>query len=191
MKTTFIICLTFTPVLFGFQKEPINKEFLQANVYGNRVINKSIINYDKSFVSDDRLFYESLISTKTETPDQKLVKKTLQNYISGSSYNKLELIKSAFASNATLYLTGRQGFKRYTPEEYANFFKNGEAGKFNGREGRILEFEITKDIATAKVEIAGPKRKWVYIDLFLLKKIEGNWKIISKTATKVSEVKAN
>ncbi|WP_272151459.1 nuclear transport factor 2 family protein [Tenacibaculum aiptasiae] len=123
--------------------------------------------------------------------DQIEIEKTLQNYITGSSYNKLDLIKSAFASNATLYLTGRQGFKRYTPEEYANFFKNGETGKFNGRVGKVLEVEITKDIATAKVEIAGPKRKWVYIDLFLLKKIEGSWKIISKTATKVSEVKAN
>lgn len=117
--------------------------------------------------------------------EKESVKKTLQNYIDGSSYNKLELLKSAFTGDATLYLTGREGFKRYTPEEYANFFKGKKAGEFNGRDGKILSIEIIKDIATAKVEIAGPKRKWVYIDLFLLKKMNDQWKIISKTATRV------
>ncbi|WP_431166121.1 nuclear transport factor 2 family protein [Tenacibaculum halocynthiae] len=126
--------------------------------------------------------------TETET-ENLLVKKTLQNYIEGSSYNKLKLLESAFAENAILYLTGRDGFKVYTPKEYTGFFKNSIKGKFNGRDGKILSVEVVKDIATAKVEIAGPGRKWVYIDLFLLKKTNGNWKIISKTATKVDDPK--
>lgn len=113
-------------------------------------------------------------------------KETLQNYIDGSSYNKLNLLKSAFAQDATLYLTGKDGtFKRYTPAEYANFFKNKKAGEFNGRVGKILQVDVEKDIATAKVEISNPKFGWTYIDLFLLKETENEWKIISKTATKV------
>lgn len=125
-----------------------------------------------------------MLQAQTET-ENLLVKKTLHNYIEGSSYNKLKLLESAFTENATLYLTGRDGFKVYTPKEYIGFFKNSIKGKFNGRDGKILSVEVVKDIATAKVEIAGPGRKWVYIDLFLLKKTNGNWKIISKTATKV------
>lgn len=120
-----------------------------------------------------------------EQPDEILIKKTLKNYINGSSYNERDTLKSAFAKNATLYLTGRKGFKRYTPEEYANFFKGKEKGEFNGRRGEILSIEKTKDIAIAKVEISNPKQKWVYIDLFLLKKVDDHWKIISKTATRV------
>ncbi len=116
-----------------------------------------------------------------------LVEKTLQNYMQGSSYNKLDVLESAFTENATLYLTGKDGFKRYTPKEYAGFFKNKKYGEFNGRVAKILAIEITKDIATAKVEIAGPDRKWVYVDLFLLKKFEEGWKIISKTATRVDD----
>lgn len=113
------------------------------------------------------------------------VEKTLQNYIHGSSYNELIQLESAFTENATLYLTGRDGiFKRYTPKDYIGFFKNGEKGKFNGRTGTVLSIEIVNDIAMAKVEIAGSDRTWVYIDLFLLKKIENEWKIISKTATR-------
>ncbi len=117
------------------------------------------------------------------------LEKTLQNYIKGSSYNELDILKSAFAENATLYLTTRDGSKRFTPEEYAGFFKNRKKGEFNGRVGKVLSIDIIKDIAFAKVEIAGPDRKWVYIDLFLLKKVNENWQIISKTATKVKDSK--
>jgi len=115
------------------------------------------------------------------------VEETLKKYMEGSSYNKPQMLESAFTQNATLYLTGKDGFKLYSPKEYVGFFKNAEKGKFNGRDAKVLEIEVTKDIATAKVEIAGPERKWVYIDLFLLKKIENSWKIISKTATRVDD----
>ncbi len=115
-----------------------------------------------------------------------LVEKTLQNYIEGSSYNKLDLLESAFAENATLYLTSKGKFKVFTPKEYVAFFKNNEPGKFNGRYGKVLSIEVVKDIAMAKVEILMPARKWVYMDLFLLKKLDGGWKIISKTATRTN-----
>ena len=120
------------------------------------------------------------------------VEATLQKYMEGSSYNKVELLESAFTTNATLYLTLKDGnFKPITPKDYVGFFKNGEVGKFNGREAKVLAIEVVKDIATAKVEIAGPERKWVYIDLFLLKKFEYGWKIISKTATRVDNAVNN
>lgn len=114
-----------------------------------------------------------------------LIEKTLKKYMNGSSYNKPEMLLSAFTENATLYLTGKDGFKLYSPKEYVGFFKNAKKGAFNGRDAKIFAIEVVKDIATAKVEIAGPSRKWVYIDLFLLKKFEKGWKIISKTATRV------
>ena len=131
-------------------------------------------------------------STYRKSSHNPAVVKTLQKYMEGSSYNKREMLLSAFAENATLYLTNRDGdFKRYSPNEYADFFKNAEKGKFNGRDTKILEVTVTKDIATAKVEIAGPNRAWVYIDLFLLKKIKNDWKIISKTATRVDDIEKN
>ena len=113
------------------------------------------------------------------------VEKALQNYMEGSSYNKPEMLESAFTENATLYLTGKDGFKLYTPKEYVAFFRDSKKDTFNGRDAKVLAIEVVKDIATAKVEIAGPERKWVYIDLFLLKKFENGWKIISKTATRI------
>ncbi|GGG12628.1 hypothetical protein GCM10011344_11680 [Dokdonia pacifica] len=131
-------------------------------------------------------------STYREASYDPAVVQTLQKYMDGSSYNKREMLLSAFADNATLYLTNRDGdFKRYSPSAYADFFKNDEKGTFNGRVAKILDITITKDIATAKVEIAGPNRAWVYIDLFLLKKFKNEWKISSKTATRVDETPKN
>ncbi len=115
------------------------------------------------------------------------VEETLQAYMEGSSYNKLDMLESAFVENATLYLTARGGFKVFTPKEYGSFFKNAEAGKFNGRHAKVLAIEVVRDIATAKVEISIPEKKMLYVDLFLLKKIGDEWKIISKTATRVDD----
>ena len=139
----------------------------------------------KYYISLLTLFFATQFTTaQSETIK---VQETLQKYMDGSSYAKLEMLESAFTENATLYLGGRDGFKRYTPKEYAAFFKNAEKGKFNGRHTKVLAIEVIKDIATAKVEISIPERKMVYIDLFLLKKFEDGWKIISKTATRVDE----
>ncbi len=139
----------------------------------------------KNYILVCVLFFTIQI-TKAQS-ENSLVEKTIQNYIDGSSYNKLDLLKSAFAENATLYLTGKDGFKLYTPNEYVAFFKGKTEGVFNGRNGKVLTVEVVKDIARAKAEIAIPKRGMLYIDLFLLKKFDNGWKIISKTARRIDD----
>ncbi len=130
------------------------------------------------------LLFGIIFQLATAQTEQGLVERTLQNYIEGSSYNKLEMLENAFAENATLYLTGKDGFKVYSPKEYISFFSNSKPGEFNGRYGQILTIDVKEDIATAKAEILIPSRNWRYTDLFLLKKINDQWKIISKTATR-------
>ena len=153
---------------------------------GSFLINRS--NKKTTSKQTENFYPISNPSAYGKAPQNPSVVKTLLKYIEGSSYNKKELLLSAFADNATLYLTNRDGeFKRNAPSAYVDVFKNAQKGTFNGREAKILEIEVTKDIATAKVEIAGPNRAWVYIDLFLLKKFENDWKIISKTATRVDD----
>ncbi|WP_103068244.1 nuclear transport factor 2 family protein [Aquimarina sediminis] len=141
----------------------------------------------KNYILSTVILLFTLQSVKSQS-DYSEVENTLQNYINGSSYNKLDVLESAFTKNATLYLTAKKGFKVFTPKEYVAFFKNNEPGKFNGRNGKVLAVELVQDIATAKVEISIPKREMVYIDLFLLKKTNNGWKIISKTATKMENL---
>nr|WP_299343471.1 nuclear transport factor 2 family protein [Allomuricauda sp.] len=112
------------------------------------------------------------------------IKATLQTYLDGSSYNDPEKIVSAFYEEADLFLHKEdEELFIMTPAEYAALFAKREKGTFNGREGTILNVDYDLDIATAKVEIYIPKPNLRFVDIFLLKKLNGKWKIISKAAT--------
>ncbi|EZH75639.1 hypothetical protein ATO12_02295 [Aquimarina atlantica] len=168
MKRTFFITLPFCLLFVLSQNE--------------------ITNHDNIITNNDTLFYTSLnrvAKTNQSFSEKEMIEKTLNNYIQGSSYNELEKLESAFADDASLYLTVKGTFKRLTPTDYLNFFKNKKKGVYNGRTGNILSIEVYGDIATAKVEIFIPQRKTKLMDLFLLKKLKGDWKIITKTATKL------
>lgn len=120
---------------------------------------------------------------QTEEDD---IRKALQNYIDGSSYNDPEKIVSPFYEDALMFLSKKdEPIYILSPNEYAALFKKREKGKFNGRIGKILSVDQQNDIATAKIEILIGKEKLRYIDLFILKNLEGEWKILSKAATRM------
>nr|WP_298995836.1 nuclear transport factor 2 family protein [uncultured Allomuricauda sp.] len=120
--------------------------------------------------------------------EEESIRKTLQDYLDGSSYNNTEQIESAFYKEAELFLSKKdQELWVLSPKEYADLFKNRGKGKFNGREGKILTIDQSNNIAMAKAEIKIPARGMHFIDIFLLKKLEGQWKIISKAATLMPE----
>lgn len=112
------------------------------------------------------------------------IRETLQSYLEGSSYNNPERIQSAFYEEADLFLSKKdEELWVLSPKEYAALFQNREKGEFNGREGKILTINRSNDIAMAKAEIRIPSQNMHFVDIFLLKKLSGKWKIISKAAT--------
>ena len=126
------------------------------------------------------LFAVSWLAAQSEEAE---IRQTLSYYIDGTSYNKVDLIQQAFYADAELFLDGKDGSLFVVPsKEYASWFEKGERGKFNGRIGSILSVDHFGNIAMAKVEILIPKIQKRFVDMFILKKIEGSWKIISKTA---------
>ncbi|GAA4279368.1 nuclear transport factor 2 family protein [Aquimarina mytili] len=115
------------------------------------------------------------------------IRVTINQYLEGTSYNKPEIIKKAFYKEANLFLTHKEKALWIVPiAEYVSWFEKKEKGKFNGRIGNILSIDQENDIAMAKAEIIAKDKDVRYIDIFLLKKIEGEWKIISKAATKMN-----
>ena len=117
--------------------------------------------------------------------DNDKIRKTLFNYINGTSYNQPEQIGKAFYQEADLFLDSKDGKLWIVPiAQYQSWYENKEQGTFNGRLGNIISIDRVNTIATAKVEILFPNDRSRYIDLFLLKKIAGEWKIISKAAAK-------
>ena len=131
------------------------------------------------------LLVQSLfIATATIANDQtEQVEKALLHYIEGTSYNDVKRIEKAFYKNAELLLENKTRPMWHVPvKEYVSWFEDNEQGKFNGRIGEILNIDIDDEIATAKVEILMPRTKRRFVDMFLLKKLDSRWQIISKSA---------
>ena len=116
--------------------------------------------------------------------EQEQIKQVLFDYLDGSNYNYPERIKKAFRPGTPMYLYNTMDTVLiYSVEKYASLFGRRKAGQSNGREGSVVSIDIVRDIAYAKVKIRIPSFGRIFYDMMLLKKIEGNWKIISKCAT--------
>lgn len=128
--------------------------------------------------------------TVVSQSEEAAIREALQSYIDGSSYNDPEKIEAPFYEDARMFLSKKdQPIWILSPKEYADRFKKREKGKFNGRVGTILSVDQSHDIATAKVEISIDEGNMIFMDLFILKKLEGAWKIISKAATRMPDEK--
>lgn len=116
--------------------------------------------------------------------EEEAIRSALQDYIDGSAYSDPEKIAKPFYEEARMFLH-KEGQPIYllSVPEYCALFENREKGKFNGRVGHILSVDYENDIALAKAEILINARNMKFIDMFLLKKLDGTWKIISKAAT--------
>lgn len=126
-----------------------------------------------------------------QTEEEAAVKKCIQNYLDGTSYNNPDSIEKAFYPEANLFLSHKDKDLWIVPiREYTTWFKNDKQGQFNGRVGRIISTDLYNNIASAKAEILIPGKKMEFIDLFLLKKIQGEWKIISKSASSLTSNKS-
>lgn len=124
-------------------------------------------------------------SARTDTDaatDQRAVEAVIHDYLEGTSFNRVDQIKRAFHPDARLYLdNGTGGMREVLFADYAKGFAKNP-GQFNGRFGRLLSTQIDGGIASAKAEVLVGARQARFVDLFLLKKIDRQWQIISKTA---------
>ncbi|MGB1297463.1 MAG: nuclear transport factor 2 family protein [Psychrobium sp.] len=125
--------------------------------------------------------------SKIIADDRQQIEQTLNDYIQGTSYSNPKQIDRAFAPQANLYLTKKDAPHWIVPATtYRSWFENKELGKFTGRIGEIISIDIADDVAMAKVEIMIPKGQTRFVDYMLLKKLNNQWQIIGKTASKAA-----
>lgn len=116
-----------------------------------------------------------------QSDDLKAVRATLTDYIEGTAKGQPARIKRAFTETAALYAVNPDGSQKRIPiAEYIGYFKEGQA---RDRKGKIVSVDIVNDAANAKVEILSGS--WKYTDYMLLLKLNGSWKIINKSYTRV------
>lgn len=113
--------------------------------------------------------------------DQELIRKTIYKFIDGSTYNYPDTLASAFYPETRMFLyNGSDTAWVVSSEEYASWYSRRTPGTKNDRVGSILNIELVLDVAFAKVQFVIPSFGNRYYDLLLLKKIKGEWKIVSK-----------
>ncbi|WP_082124584.1 nuclear transport factor 2 family protein [Lysobacter capsici] len=113
------------------------------------------------------------------------ITRALTDYIDGSAQARPEQLRRAFHPDARLLLS-RPG-TAYWPvsvDEYVGWFSGAKAGQPTGRIGNVLSIDVEADTATVKAEILVPSQGARFIDLFLLRKLDAQWKIVAKTATR-------
>lgn len=127
------------------------------------------------------------IAFAQDSTPQEEIEIALNNYLNGSSYSRPEQIKSAFYPDSDMFLHhDKEPIYRMNSLEYAALFEKRERDVFNGRFGKILDIDVAGNIATAKAEILMPSIKARFFDVFILKKLDGEWKIISKAADRTT-----
>lgn len=124
------------------------------------------------------------VSLQAQT-DEELIRKTLTDYIEGSTGGQPERLKAAFHPNLNLYYVRNDEIRIWKGTDY---IKDTKEGVPTGETGKILSIDYENDIAVAKVEVIPQSNSRSFIDYFLLAKTEGKWTIIHKAYTvKTSE----
>lgn len=117
-----------------------------------------------------------------EAEELKLIRKTLTDYIEGSTNGQPKRLKKAFHPDLNLYSVGKN--KQLSIWSGTAYIADTKEGKPTGETGKILYVDYENNAAMAKVEIAHPKSAAPYIDYFMLLKLEGKWTIVHKMYTK-------
>ena len=113
---------------------------------------------------------------QSKADDHAGIAKAVNFYMEGGSNGDYETLKKAFHPDAKMtYLKNGE----YTSVNALEFFSGMKAGQKSNRETRIASIDVSGHAASAKLELVYPTFK--FIDYMQLLKIDGEWKIISKT----------
>ncbi|MBK6267071.1 nuclear transport factor 2 family protein [Marivirga sp. S37H4] len=113
--------------------------------------------------------------------DHEQITQTIQKFIVGTTYNYPDSINAAFFPDTRMFLyNGTDTAFHMTSEYYASLYSRREPGTKNNRINKIVNIHIVEDAAFAQLQVDVPFFGNRYNDLLLLKKIRGEWKIVSK-----------
>ena len=128
------------------------------------------------------LFVESPEPT-APNPDKKAIETVIQKYFDGWLTGNAELVGEAMHATCHLkYVSDGQIVVR-DREDYLSGFKPRD--RRANSEGRILDIDITRTAAKAKIELETTGR--LYTDYFNLLKIEDRWYITDKVSTSIAK----
>jgi hypothetical protein len=120
-----------------------------------------------------------------QNQEKVLLEKTIQTYFDG--WMTGDTIKIGKAMHLTCQLKVRKDNQvaEYDRKTYLKGFK--PRPKLENTQGRIINIDITGNVASAKCEIETPER--MFTDYFNMMKLNGEWFIVDKIATNILKTK--
>lgn len=120
-----------------------------------------------------------MISINAQTTDLQLIEKTIDYYFDGLANHKVASLEEAFHPTATMKWVEGEYNEVNAVEALSGYVQSNAIEKVNTS---ILAINIAGNAANAQLELE--YETFSYIDFMHLLKIEGEWKIVSKTYSK-------
>ncbi len=137
----------------------------------SKIVNPDL-GYGQTFSSDK-------IAEMINQTEIAAVKIPLENYLQAHATGNPDLIRRAFHADARIMAFRDGKLLNLSVEEFASRF-NGKAADDEAKRQRTIEsLEITGNAAIAKIVLDYPTVK--FVDYMSLLKIDGEWKIVSKS----------
>jgi hypothetical protein len=114
-----------------------------------------------------------------------LLEKTIQTYFDGWMTGDTIKIGKAMHLTCQLKVIKDNQVAEYDRKTYLKGFK--PRPKLENTQGRIINIDITGNVASAKCEIETPER--MFTDYFNMMKLNGEWFIVDKIATNILKTK--
>lgn len=122
-----------------------------------------------------------MIQTQAQTTDLQQIETTIGHYFDGLVDHKPESLKKAFAPSASMKWVENGTYKEVNAlEALIDHVTTNPAVKAKAKTSSII---ITGDAANAKLEIE--YETFTFVDFMHFLKIDGEWKIVSKTYTTI------
>jgi hypothetical protein len=120
-----------------------------------------------------------------QNQEKVLLEKTIQTYFDGWMTGDTIKIGKAMHLTCQLKIIKDNQVTEYDRKTYLKGFKLRP--KLENSQGRIINIDITGNVASAKCEIETPQR--LFTDYFNMMKLNGEWYIVDKIATNILKTK--
>ncbi|MGH7521385.1 MAG: nuclear transport factor 2 family protein [Gemmatimonadales bacterium] len=118
-------------------------------------------------------------TAQTDTTSDAAVRRTIeQQYFAAHATGSGESLRGVFVEDGRMFWSADGQLRSRTSTDYINGFPGRPAADEAQRRRRVLNVDVTGDVAVAKAELDYPDVRLV--DYFMLVRAGGEWKIVSK-----------
>lgn len=123
-----------------------------------------------------------MIQTQAQATDLQLIEKTINHYFDGMINHNAKSIEKAFHPTASMKWNGEKYMEVNAVKALSDYVNSNAPVK---TKTNIVAINIVGDAANAQLELE--YATFYFIDFMHLMKVDGAWKIVSKTYTTVQK----